>query len=372
VKEGDRVMVTWVKRDAESSTRPAIPAELTLPNGVVARGGVFTWADITLADEQFGVAMPNDVKTDVTAIIGCAVMTGAGSGLGRAHALEFARRGARVVVNDPGGNVDGQGGDAAVAERVAEEIRAAGGQAIADTHSVGTPESARRVVQAAIDAWGRIDVLVNNAGILRDKSLAKMDMHDFDHVVRVHLGGSAYCTHAALPHMQGAGYGRVVFTTSSAGLYGNFGQANYAAAKLGIVGLMNALKHETARYNIRVNTVAPVAVTRMTEGLPFADLIEIATPERVTPAVIFLAGEDCTLAGEVVAAGGNYFARVQVVESQGARCPLGTPPTPEWVAEHWAEIADMTGARGFDSAMAALDGQFKAIEPEPGDTGVGA
>jgi NAD(P)-dependent dehydrogenase (short-subunit alcohol dehydrogenase family) len=188
-----------------------------------------------------------------------AVVTGAGSGLGRAHALELARRGARVVVNDPGGDVAGQGGDTSIAERVAAEIRGDGGQAVADTHSVGAPESAKRVIQTAIDTWGRIDILVNNAGILRDKTLAKMDMHDFDHVVRVHLGGSAYCTHAALPHMQAAGYGRIVFTTSSAGLYGNFGQSNYAAAKLGIVGLMNALRQELGKYDIRVNTVAPIA-----------------------------------------------------------------------------------------------------------------
>ncbi len=296
-----------------------------------------------------------------------AVVTGAGSGLGRAHALELARRGARVVVNDPGGSVQGDGGDASVAQRVVQEIVAAGGQAIADHHSVATPESARHVIQAAISAWGRLDILVNNAGILRDKTLAKMDMHDFDQVVRVHLGGSAYCTHAALPHMQAGGYGRVVLTTSSAGLYGNFGQTNYGAAKLGLVGLMNALKHETAKYNILVNTVAPVAVTRMTEGLPFADLIEIATPDRVTPAVVFLASDACTFSGEIVAAGGNYFSRVQIVEGQGVRCPIGTQPSAEWVAENWARIADMNGARPFDSAMAAMDGQFKAIESDGGD-----
>jgi NAD(P)-dependent dehydrogenase (short-subunit alcohol dehydrogenase family) len=296
-----------------------------------------------------------------------AVVTGAGSGLGRAHALELARRGARVLVNDPGGSVKGEGGDVSVAQRVVQEITAAGGQAVADHHSVATPESARHIIQAAINAWGRLDILVNNAGILRDKTLAKMDMHDFDQVVRVHLGGSAYCTHAALPHMQAGGYGRVVFTTSSAGLYGNFGQTNYGAAKLGLVGLMNALKHETGKYNILVNTVAPVAVTRMTEGLPFADLIEIATPDRVTPAVVFLASDGCTFSGEVVAAGGNYFSRVQLVEGQGVRCPIGVQPSAEWVAEQWARIADMSGARPFDSAMAAMDGQFKAIESDGGD-----
>jgi len=300
-----------------------------------------------------------------------AVVTGAGSGLGRAHAIELARRGARVVVNDPGGTVNGHGGDASVAERVAQEIRAAGGQAVADAHSVGAPESARRTIQTAIDTWGKLDILVNNAGILRDKTLAKMDMHDFDHVVRVHLGGSAYCTHAALPHMQAGGYGRIVFTTSSAGLYGNFGQSNYAAAKMGLVGLMNALKHEVGKNNILVNTVAPVAVTRMTEGLPFADLIEIATPERVTPAVVFLASEACAFSGEIVAAGGNYFSRVQVVEALGVRCPTDTLPTPEWVAENWDAIADMTAARPFASAMAAMDGQFKEIESESSD-GVGS
>jgi NAD(P)-dependent dehydrogenase (short-subunit alcohol dehydrogenase family) len=314
--------------------------------------------------------LPEAVMTDIRFDGRVAVVTGAGSGLGRAHALELARRGARVVVNDPGGDVAGQGGDTSIAERVAAEIRGAGGQAVADTHSVGAPESAKRVIQTAIDAWGRIDILVNNAGILRDKTLAKMDMHDFDHVVRVHLGGSAYCTHAALAHMQAAGYGRIVFTTSSAGLYGNFGQANYAAAKMGLVGLMNALRQEIGKYDIRVNTVAPVAVTRMTEGLPFADLIEVATPERVSPAVIFLAAESCTLNGEIIAAGGNYFSRVQVVEGEGVRCPGGVTPTAEWVAANWAAIADMGGARPFDSAMAALDGQFRAIESEITD-GVG-
>jgi NAD(P)-dependent dehydrogenase (short-subunit alcohol dehydrogenase family) len=255
---------------------------------------------------------------------------------------------------------------------VAHEIAEAGGAAHPYQLDVTDYEGYGKIVADVASKLGRIDVLVNNAGILRDKSLAKMDAHDFDQVVRVHLGGAAYCTSAALPHMQGAGYGRIVLTTSSAGLYGNFGQANYAAAKLGLVGLMNALKHETGKYNILVNTVAPVAVTRMTEGLPFADLIEIATPERVTPAVIFLASDACALSGEVMAAGGNYFSRVQIVEAQGARCPLGTLPTPEWVAENWDEIANMEGARGFDSAMAALDAQFEPIEPEPGDTGVGA
>jgi NAD(P)-dependent dehydrogenase (short-subunit alcohol dehydrogenase family) len=286
-----------------------------------------------------------------------AVITGAGGGLGRAHALLLAARGAVVVVNDLGGSLNGVGGDQSAAQKVVAEITAAGGRALANCDDIATPEGAQRLIDAAVQAFGRVDILINNAGILRDKTLIKMEPADFETVVRVHLLGSAWCSRAAWPIMQKQQYGRIVMTTSAAGLYGNFGQSNYGAAKLGIVGLMNTLKHEGAKFGIRVNTVAPVAITRMTEDLPFSRMLTEALPERVAAGVAYLASEGCELTGQILSAGAGYFSTVQMVEGRGVHAPAGEV-TPEFVAAHWTAIADRSEARGYDSAGEALMAAF--------------
>jgi len=286
-----------------------------------------------------------------------AIVTGAGSGLGRSHALALAARGAKVVVNDLGGAVDGTGGSAKAADQVVAEIKAlttthgGRGEAVANHDSVSDAAGAARIVQSATDAWGRVDVLVNNAGILRDKSFAKMEVTDFDTVVDVHLLGSAYVTKAAWPVMQAQNYGRVVMTTSAAGLYGNFGQTNYAAAKLGLVGLMNALKQEGAKNGILVNTIAPVAATRMTEALFPPALLPHLKPEFITAAVVYLCAESCASSGDIVSAGAGVYAKAQMVESDGVFFGAGAEVTPDMIAESYAKIADMSKARPYGAAM---------------------
>ena len=266
------------------------------------------------------------------------IITGAGNGLGRSHALEFGRRGARVVVNDLGGARDGSGASPQAAEEVAAAIRDAGGDAIANGANVADYAQVEAMVEEAKDRWGRVDVLINNAGILRDKTFAKMDLADFQLVVDVHLKGSVNCTKAVWEHMREREYGRIVMTSSSSGIYGNFGQTNYGAAKMGLVGFMNSLAHEGLKYGIHVNALAPIAATRMTEDLMPAEVLGLLEPEAVTPAVVFMASEAAPTR-QIIAAGAGVFARVVVEETPGVFLAPGTRDA-EHVAAAWKDIAD--------------------------------
>ena len=278
-----------------------------------------------------------------------AIITGAGGGLGRAYALALAERGAKVVVNDLGGDVHGEGGTASAAQLVVDEITAAGGQAMVDGSDITDEAAVQKMVTGVIDTWGRIDILINNAGILRDKSFAKMEIADFRKVVEVHLMGSVHCTKAVWPHMADAGYGRILMTTSTSGIYGNFGQANYAAAKSGLVGLMNVLAIEGAKKNIKVNAIAPTAATRMTEDLLPQQVLDIMGPETIAPGAMFMVSDDAPTK-TILGAGAGVFAVSQMVESRGVYLPEGAR-TPEIVAERWNEIADVTDANPLESAF---------------------
>lgn len=266
------------------------------------------------------------------------IVTGAGGGLGRCHALEFARRGAKVIVNDLGGSVDGSGGSSEAADKVVEEIKAAGGEAMSNGSSVTDDAGVANMISQTMDAYGRIDVLVNNAGVLRDKSFAKMEIADFDFVVDVHLFGTMKPTKAVWPIMKEQGYGRILVTSSSSGLYGNFGQSNYGAAKLGVVGFINTLKLEGQKDNIHVNALAPVAWTRMTSNLMPAEMEDALAPEQVTPAVVFMCSEQAPT-GKIICAGAGAYAAAQIVETRGMY--LGTTPTAEDVADNWEQISKL-------------------------------
>ena len=278
-----------------------------------------------------------------------AIVTGAGGGLGRAYALALAERGAKVVVNDLGGDVHGEGGTPSLAQQVVDEITAAGGEAIVDGSDITDLAAVEKMVSTVIDTWGRIDILINNAGILRDKSFAKMELSDFRKVLEVHLMGSVNCSKAVWPHMADAGYGRILMTTSSSGIYGNFGQTNYGAAKSALVGLMNSLAIEGAKKNIKVNSIAPTAATRMTEDLLPQRVLDIMGPETIAPGALFMVSDDAPTK-TILGAGAGVFAVSQMVESKGVYLP-DEARTPEVVAERWAEIADIHDATSLESAF---------------------
>jgi NAD(P)-dependent dehydrogenase (short-subunit alcohol dehydrogenase family) len=275
-----------------------------------------------------------------------AIVTGAGNGLGRSHALLLASRGAKVVVNDPGGAVDGKGGAHAPADKVVDEIKAAGGQAVANYDSVADAKSAANIVKTAVDSFGTVDIVVNNAGVLRDKTFHNMTTDDFDFVVKVHFLGTAYVTHAAWPILRAKAYGRVVVTSSNSGIYGTFGQANYGGAKLAVVGFMNALRLEGQKYNIMMNALAPIAATRMTDALMPAPVLEKLKPEYVSPMVAYLCSEQCQRTGDIWSAGGGTFARIEYREAAGLRID-GRAPTVEDVMENIDKIADVSASRVF-------------------------
>ncbi|HEX4709776.1 SDR family NAD(P)-dependent oxidoreductase [Phenylobacterium sp.] len=276
-----------------------------------------------------------------------AIVTGAGGGLGRQHALELARRGAKVVVNDLGGSVDGSGGGSDAANAVVEEIKALGGEAIANGSSVTDDAGVALMVKQAMDAWGRIDVLVANAGVLRDKTFSKMEIADFEFVLDVHLMGTVKPAKAVWEIMRQQNFGRIVVTTSSSGLYGNFGQSNYGAAKLGIIGFMNTLKLEGQKNNIHVNAIAPVAATRMTENLMPPAILERLKPEYVTPGVVFLCSEEAPT-GCILTAGAGAFALARIVETEGVYLGEGGLSVEE-VRDNWAKITDPAAQQAYQA-----------------------
>ena len=267
-----------------------------------------------------------------------AIVSGAGNGLGRSHAIQLAARGATVVVNDLGGTVDGSGGSSAASQAVVAEIEAAGGEAMAHGANVADFEQVQDMVAKTMERWGRVDILINNAGILRDKSFGKGDLDDFKLVLDVHLMGSVNCTKAVWDIMREQNYGRVVVTTSSSGLYGNFGQTNYGSAKMGVIGMMNTLAQEGAKNNVKINALAPTAGTRMTEGLIPEKAFDLMPPETVTPAVLYLVSQDAPTR-TILAAGAGGYAVAKIVETDGIYLD-DADQTPEVIAENWDAIAN--------------------------------
>jgi NAD(P)-dependent dehydrogenase (short-subunit alcohol dehydrogenase family) len=289
-----------------------------------------------------------------------AVVTGAGGGLGRTYALELARRGAAVVVNDLGGSVEGKGGDHTAAQKVVDEIKAAGGDAAPNFDSVSTPEGGAAIVQTAIDTFGKVDIVINNAGFLRDKSFLKLTWDDLDAIIDVHLKAAFYVSQPAFANMKENGYGRFVFTASNA-TFGNFGQTNYSAAKMGLVGLSNTIAVEGARAGILSNVIMPVAKTRMTEEL-LGEFANYLAPELVTPMVTYLCSEACTTTHGAYSAAGGRYAAVKWTLGEGWFAGQGNTPTAEEIQAHLDQINDMSGAivpQSTTDEIMALAGKFQ-------------
>lgn len=289
-----------------------------------------------------------------------AIVTGAGRGLGRAYALELARLGAKVVVNDVGGSVSGEASDTRPAEDVVNEIAAAGGEAVPNFDSVAEYDGGYNIVKTAMDTWGRLDAVIANAGILRDRAIHNMSEEEWDSVIAVHLKGCYTVIRAAWPVFRQQAYGRVVMASSNSGLYGNFGQANYAAAKTGMIGLMNALKLEGEKYNINVHCIAPGAATRMTENLMPQERLETMKPEHVAPVVAYLASSTCTESGLVIEAGGGRFNRAAIVKGPVLEADPDVIHDVGWVEEHWAQITSLEGARPMWNIRESWDDHLRA------------
>jgi NAD(P)-dependent dehydrogenase (short-subunit alcohol dehydrogenase family) len=294
-----------------------------------------------------------------------AVITGAGGGLGKTYACLLASRGASVVVNDLGGAADGTGGGSSMADQTVKEIGEKGGKAVANYDSVSTPEGGEAIVRAALDNFGKVDIVINNAGILRDKSFAKLEPKDLEAVLDVHLKGAFYVSQPAFRAMKERNYGRIVFTSSGAGIFGNFGQTNYGAAKMGLVGLSNVLAVEGAKNNIKCNVIAPIARTRLTESLlgPLAGALD---PSYVTPLVAYLVSEQCQLTHEIFDVGGGRYARVWIALGKGWTAPRGQPPSPEEIAANLSQIRSTEGYTIPDSVAGETQAIAEALKARQG------
>ncbi len=316
---------------------------------VVMDNGIFEYGDIVKEEIRFDGQV--------------AIVTGAGAGLGRVYALELAKRGAKVVVNDLGGARDGSGkGSKAPAKKVADEINASGGEAVANYDNVATVKGGENIIKTALDAFGTVDILINNAGILRDKTFLKMEPETWQAVIDVHLNGAYNVSRPAFGVMKEKGYGRILMTTSAAGLYGNFGQTNYSAAKMGLVGLMNALKLEGEKHNIKVNTIAPMAASRLTRDILPPDLIDKLKPELVAPMALYLVSEQCPVSGNIYNVGMGCFSRAAIVTGPGAVVGDGREiPTPEQLLAQWQEVTHLDKVKEYWNATEQVGDVLKAF-----------